>query len=151
MCVYMFRQPPWKRYNLQSNTPIHTHTHSHTPIHTHTHPYTPTHTHLYSHPAPSPSLSPGSAGTPVVFNENGDAPGRYDIFQYQISNRSTAEYRVIGSWTNRLHLKVRPGFDLPLVFLTLAGFRIKAPRFQMRMFSSCKSCCCGSDDSRLDF
>lgn len=50
---------------------------------------------------------PGSAGTPVVFNENGDAPGRYDIFQYQITNRSTAEYRVIGSWTNKLHLKVR--------------------------------------------
>ncbi|XP_068442385.1 glutamate receptor, metabotropic 8a isoform X2 [Clinocottus analis] len=48
----------------------------------------------------------GSAGTPVVFNENGDAPGRYDIFQYQSTNRSTAEYRVIGSWTNKLHLKV---------------------------------------------
>ncbi|KAJ4924976.1 hypothetical protein JOQ06_003923, partial [Pogonophryne albipinna] len=48
----------------------------------------------------------GSAGTPVVFNENGDAPGRYDIFQYQPTNRSTAEYRVIGSWTNKLHLKV---------------------------------------------
>ncbi|XP_069376090.1 glutamate receptor, metabotropic 8a isoform X2 [Paralichthys olivaceus] len=48
----------------------------------------------------------GSAGTPVVFNENGDAPGRYDIFQYQITNRSTAEYRVIGSWTNKLDLKV---------------------------------------------
>ncbi|XP_069565332.1 glutamate receptor, metabotropic 8a isoform X1 [Brachyistius frenatus] len=48
----------------------------------------------------------GSAGTPVVFNENGDAPGRYDIFQYQINNRSAAEYRVIGSWTNKLHLKV---------------------------------------------
>ncbi|KAI4803304.1 hypothetical protein KUCAC02_006855, partial [Chaenocephalus aceratus] len=47
-----------------------------------------------------------SAGTPVVFNENGDAPGRYDIFQYQPTNRSTAEYRVIGSWTNKLHLKV---------------------------------------------
>uniref|UniRef100_A0A8C8E0N0 Glutamate receptor, metabotropic 8a n=1 Tax=Oryzias sinensis TaxID=183150 RepID=A0A8C8E0N0_9TELE len=49
--------------------------------------------------------SVGSAGTPVVFNENGDAPGRYDIFQYQITNR-TAEYRVIGSWTDKLHLKV---------------------------------------------
>ncbi|KAM9824649.1 metabotropic glutamate receptor 8 [Neosynchiropus ocellatus] len=47
----------------------------------------------------------GSAGTPVVFNENGDAPGRYDIYQYQINNRSVAEYRVIGTWTNRLHLK----------------------------------------------
>uniref|UniRef100_A0A8C6KQK0 Glutamate metabotropic receptor 8 n=1 Tax=Nothobranchius furzeri TaxID=105023 RepID=A0A8C6KQK0_NOTFU len=48
----------------------------------------------------------GSASTPVMFNENGDAPGRYDIFQYQITNRSAAEYRVIGSWTNKLHLKV---------------------------------------------
>ncbi|XP_036977856.1 glutamate receptor, metabotropic 8a isoform X7 [Acanthopagrus latus] len=48
----------------------------------------------------------GSANTPVVFNENGDAPGRYDIFQYQNTNRSTAEYRVIGSWTNKLHLRV---------------------------------------------
>lgn len=47
----------------------------------------------------------GSAGTPVTFNENGDAPGRYDIFQYQI-NGSTAEYRVIGHWTNQLYLNV---------------------------------------------
>lgn len=52
-------------------------------------------------------VSTGSAGTPVIFNENGDAPGRYDIFQYQINNRSTAEYKVIGHWTNQLHLNVR--------------------------------------------
>ena len=52
-------------------------------------------------------FSTGSAGTPVMFNENGDAPGRYDIFQYQINNRSTAEYKVIGHWTNQLHLTVR--------------------------------------------
>jgi len=49
----------------------------------------------------------GSAGTPVSFNENGDAPGRYDIFQYQIDNGSTAEYKVIGHWTDQLHLDVR--------------------------------------------
>uniref|UniRef100_A0A4W5QI85 Glutamate receptor, metabotropic 8b n=1 Tax=Hucho hucho TaxID=62062 RepID=A0A4W5QI85_9TELE len=49
----------------------------------------------------------GSAGTPVTFNENGDAPGRYDIFQYQINNRSTAEYKVIGHWTDQLRLNVR--------------------------------------------
>ncbi|XP_042577584.1 metabotropic glutamate receptor 8-like isoform X3 [Cyprinus carpio] len=48
----------------------------------------------------------GSAGTPVVFNQKGDAPGRYDIFQYQITNKSTAEYKVIGQWTNKLHLNV---------------------------------------------
>ncbi|KAF1418778.1 Metabotropic glutamate receptor 8, partial [Spheniscus mendiculus] len=47
----------------------------------------------------------GNAGTPVIFNENGDAPGRYDIFQYQITNKST-EYKVIGQWTNQLHLNV---------------------------------------------
>ncbi|XP_036373360.1 metabotropic glutamate receptor 8 isoform X2 [Megalops cyprinoides] len=48
----------------------------------------------------------GSAGTPVIFNENGDAPGRYDIFQYQITNGSTAEYKVIGHWTDQLHLNM---------------------------------------------
>uniref|UniRef100_A0A8C0IQ85 Glutamate metabotropic receptor 4 n=1 Tax=Chelonoidis abingdonii TaxID=106734 RepID=A0A8C0IQ85_CHEAB len=47
----------------------------------------------------------GIAGTPVTFNENGDAPGRYDIYQYQIKN-STAEYKVIGQWTDHLHLKI---------------------------------------------
>ncbi|KAJ8373448.1 hypothetical protein SKAU_G00040280 [Synaphobranchus kaupii] len=48
----------------------------------------------------------GSAGMPVVFNENGDAPGRYDIFQYQIRNGLTPEYKAIGRWTNQLHLNV---------------------------------------------
>lgn len=52
------------------------------------------------------SLWTGSAKTPVVFNENGDAPGRYDIYQYQNTNRS-AEYRIIGHWTDHLHLNVR--------------------------------------------
>lgn len=51
----------------------------------------------------------GSAGTPVIFNENGDAPGRYDIFQYQIINKS-AEYKVIGQWANQLHLNVSSWF-----------------------------------------
>ncbi|XP_067349412.1 glutamate receptor, metabotropic 8b isoform X2 [Channa argus] len=54
----------------------------------------------------SPKKCTGSAGTPVTFNENGDAPGRYDIFQYQINNRSTAEYKVIGHWTNHLFLNM---------------------------------------------
>ncbi|XP_059402380.1 metabotropic glutamate receptor 8-like isoform X2 [Carassius carassius] len=47
----------------------------------------------------------GSAKTLVVFNENGDAPGRYDIYQYQMTNRS-AEYRIIGHWTDQLHLNM---------------------------------------------
>ncbi|XP_014638295.1 PREDICTED: metabotropic glutamate receptor 4 isoform X3 [Ceratotherium simum simum] len=45
------------------------------------------------------------AGNPVTFNENGDAPGRYDIYQYQLRNGS-AEYKVIGSWTDHLHLRI---------------------------------------------
>ncbi|XP_062914238.1 metabotropic glutamate receptor 8-like isoform X2 [Mobula hypostoma] len=49
----------------------------------------------------------GSAGTPVTFNENGDAPGRYDIYQYQIANWSSHGYRVIGQWTDYLHLNVK--------------------------------------------
>ncbi|XP_047204525.1 metabotropic glutamate receptor 4-like [Girardinichthys multiradiatus] len=48
----------------------------------------------------------GIAGNPVLFNENGDSPGRYEIYQYQIRNR-TAEYKVIGHWTDQLHLNVR--------------------------------------------
>ncbi|CAM4718619.1 unnamed protein product [Leuciscus chuanchicus] len=48
----------------------------------------------------------GSAGTAVLFNENGDAPGRYDIFQYQMTNTSSPGYRVIGQWTNNLRLNV---------------------------------------------
>ncbi|XP_034441512.1 glutamate receptor, metabotropic 6b isoform X2 [Hippoglossus hippoglossus] len=46
----------------------------------------------------------GSAGTGVMFNENGDAPGRYDIFQYQLSNVSNPGYKDIGQWTNQLRL-----------------------------------------------
>uniref|UniRef100_A0A9J7ZY60 Glutamate receptor, metabotropic 4 n=2 Tax=Cyprinus carpio TaxID=7962 RepID=A0A9J7ZY60_CYPCA len=47
----------------------------------------------------------GIAGSPVQFNENGDAPGRYDIYQYQIKNK-TAEYKTIGHWTDQLYLNV---------------------------------------------
>uniref|UniRef100_A0A673MHL6 Metabotropic glutamate receptor 4-like n=1 Tax=Sinocyclocheilus rhinocerous TaxID=307959 RepID=A0A673MHL6_9TELE len=48
----------------------------------------------------------GIAGNPVQFNENGDAPGRYDIYQYQIKNK-TAEYKTIGHWTDQLYLNMR--------------------------------------------
>lgn len=51
----------------------------------------------------------GSAGTSVLFNENGDAPGRYDIFQFQMTNHSHPGYHVIGQWTNNLRLNVRAG------------------------------------------
>uniref|UniRef100_A0A8C6L1Q6 Glutamate metabotropic receptor 7 n=1 Tax=Nothobranchius furzeri TaxID=105023 RepID=A0A8C6L1Q6_NOTFU len=46
----------------------------------------------------------GSAGTSVTFNRNGDAPGRYDLFQYQWSNVTGPGYRVIGQWTETLQL-----------------------------------------------
>uniref|UniRef100_A0A3Q4GKS8 Glutamate metabotropic receptor 6 n=1 Tax=Neolamprologus brichardi TaxID=32507 RepID=A0A3Q4GKS8_NEOBR len=46
----------------------------------------------------------GSAGTSVLFNENGDAPGRYDIFQFQMTNHSHPGYHVIGQWTNNLRI-----------------------------------------------
>nr|XP_030139185.1 metabotropic glutamate receptor 7 isoform X3 [Taeniopygia guttata] len=48
----------------------------------------------------------GSAGTPVMFNRNGDAPGRYDIFQYHSSNTSTPGYRLVGQWTDDLQLNL---------------------------------------------
>ncbi|XP_051550395.1 metabotropic glutamate receptor 7-like isoform X3 [Myxocyprinus asiaticus] len=48
----------------------------------------------------------GSAGTSVTFNRNGDAPGRYDLFQYQISINSTPGYKVIGQWTETLQLNL---------------------------------------------
>ncbi|NXC89542.1 GRM7 protein, partial [Cercotrichas coryphoeus] len=50
--------------------------------------------------------SPGSAGTPVMFNKNGDAPGRYDIFQFHSSNTSAPGYRLVGQWTDDLQLNV---------------------------------------------
>ncbi|XP_040907867.1 metabotropic glutamate receptor 7-like isoform X3 [Toxotes jaculatrix] len=48
----------------------------------------------------------GSAGTSVVFNKNGDAPGRYDLFQFQMSNSSTPEYKVVGQWVETLQLRL---------------------------------------------
>uniref|UniRef100_A0A8C2VXM0 Glutamate metabotropic receptor 6 n=2 Tax=Chinchilla lanigera TaxID=34839 RepID=A0A8C2VXM0_CHILA len=50
----------------------------------------------------------GSAGTPVMFNENGDAPGRYDIFQYQATNGSahSGGYQAVGQWAEVLRLDV---------------------------------------------
>uniref|UniRef100_A0A8C7C8D1 Glutamate metabotropic receptor 7 n=1 Tax=Oncorhynchus kisutch TaxID=8019 RepID=A0A8C7C8D1_ONCKI len=48
----------------------------------------------------------GSAGTSVNFNRNGDAPGRYDLFQYQINNNSSPGYKNIGQWTETLQLNI---------------------------------------------
>lgn len=44
----------------------------------------------------------------MTFNRNGDAPGRYDLFQYQWNNVSGPGYRVIGQWTESLQLNVSP-------------------------------------------
>ncbi|XP_068997749.1 metabotropic glutamate receptor 7-like [Embiotoca jacksoni] len=48
----------------------------------------------------------GSAGTSVVFNKNGDAPGRYDLFQFQMTNSSIPEYKVVGQWVESLQLRL---------------------------------------------
>ncbi|RVE72662.1 hypothetical protein OJAV_G00043080 [Oryzias javanicus] len=48
----------------------------------------------------------GSAGTGVTFNKNGDAPGRYDLFQYQWNNNTGPGYRIIGQWTETLQLNI---------------------------------------------
>lgn len=43
-----------------------------------------------------------------MFNENGDAPGRYDIFQYQAANGSAGSggYQTVGQWAEDLRLDV---------------------------------------------
>lgn len=64
-------------------------------------------------------FSLGIAGTPVVFNMNGDAPGRYEIYQYQITN-TTTEYKIIGHWTDQLHLDV-------WIFNFFSSYNICAP------------------------
>ncbi|XP_045079662.1 metabotropic glutamate receptor 7 [Coregonus clupeaformis] len=48
----------------------------------------------------------GSAGTSVTFNRNGDAPGRYDLFQYQMNNNSSPGYKNIGQWMETLQLNI---------------------------------------------
>lgn len=63
-------------------------------------PHPPTYSHCPSYPA-------GSAGTSVMFNKNGDAPGRYDLFQFQLTNSSAPEYKPVGQWVETLQLKVR--------------------------------------------
>ncbi|XP_058487997.1 metabotropic glutamate receptor 7-like [Solea solea] len=49
----------------------------------------------------------GSAGTAVTFNRNGDAPGCYDLFQFQRNNMTGPGYRVIGQWTETLQLNMK--------------------------------------------
>lgn len=62
-------------------------------------------------------FSAGIAGTPVIFNVNGDAPGRYEIYQYQMKHNTT-EYKIIGHWADQLHLDVWLFLSLwlPLVY-----------------------------------
>lgn len=61
--------------------------------------------------------SSGSAGTPVMFNKNGDAPGRYDIFQYQTTNTTNPGYRLIGQWTDELQLNVSTNCSSPFAYV----------------------------------
>ncbi|CAB1329268.1 unnamed protein product, partial [Coregonus sp. 'balchen'] len=41
-----------------------------------------------------------------MFNKNGDAPGRYDLFQFQMTNSSVPDYRPIGQWVETLRLRL---------------------------------------------
>lgn len=51
----------------------------------------------------------------MTFNRNGDAPGRYDLFQYQWSNVTGSGYRVIGQWTETLQINVSENTVTPSV------------------------------------
>ncbi|CAB1428159.1 unnamed protein product [Pleuronectes platessa] len=64
----------------------------------------------------------GSAGTSVTFNRDGDAPGRYDLFQYQWSNVTGPGYRVIGQWTETLQINTELLLLLLLLLLILLLF-----------------------------
>uniref|UniRef100_A0A8C6UPY6 Glutamate metabotropic receptor 7 n=1 Tax=Neogobius melanostomus TaxID=47308 RepID=A0A8C6UPY6_9GOBI len=65
----------------------------------------------------------GSAGTSVTFNRNGDAPGRYDLFQYQWNNITGHGYKMIGQWTESLQLSdmqwPRGDLDIPISVCSL--------------------------------
>ncbi|XP_077985666.1 metabotropic glutamate receptor 8-like [Glandiceps talaboti] len=57
----------------------------------------------------------GSANTDVRFNNKGDAPGNYDIYQYQLVN-NTWEYVPIGQWVEDLDIDITKtlwGYDFP--------------------------------------
>ncbi|XP_040101896.1 metabotropic glutamate receptor 7 [Oryx dammah] len=82
----------------------------------------------------------GSAGTPVMFNKNGDAPGRYDIFQYQTTNTSNPGYRLIGQWTDELQLNV--SFACPSSFACEMSEQVFNMLHEADMFMSIHKCTC---------
>lgn len=82
-----------------------------------------------------------------MFNENGDAPGRYDIFQYQAANGSAGSggYQAVGQWAETLRLDVsepgsggeRPGAGPPSPDPEVPG---PSPRHRWKP-------CCGPESS----
>ncbi|KAM6107480.1 metabotropic glutamate receptor 6-like [Phoenicopterus ruber ruber] len=53
----------------------------------------------------------GSGGTPVRFSANGDAPGRYDIFQFQGGDGVWGGgYHAVGQWAQGLRLQPCAGY-----------------------------------------
>ncbi|XP_027391507.1 metabotropic glutamate receptor 7-like [Bos indicus x Bos taurus] len=82
----------------------------------------------------------GSAGTPVMFNKNGDAPGRYDIFQYQTTNTTNPGYRLIGQWTDELQLNV--SFAGPSSFAYEMSEQVFNMLHEADMFMSIRKCTC---------
>nr|XP_032822592.1 metabotropic glutamate receptor 8-like [Petromyzon marinus]XP_032822593.1 metabotropic glutamate receptor 8-like [Petromyzon marinus] len=48
----------------------------------------------------------GCTGKPVTFNDNGDAPGRYNVYQYQASNALNAGFQLVGQWHRKLQMNM---------------------------------------------
>ncbi|KAK6318807.1 hypothetical protein J4Q44_G00100180, partial [Coregonus suidteri] len=58
----------------------------------------------------------GIAGNPVLFNENGDAPGRYEIYQYRDRNRTAASEQCTGQVGGRQIPTIHPSPVPPCLF-----------------------------------
>lgn len=74
-----------------------------------------------------------------MFNENGDAPGRYDIFQYQASNGSSGGggYQTVGQWAEALRLDVSGAGAGAWEAATRPGCGGQRPRVLCRRWTPC--------------
>lgn len=75
-----------------------------------------------------------------MFNKNGDAPGRYDIFQYQTTNTTNPGYRLIGQWTDELQLNV--SFACPSSFAYEMSEQVFNMLHEADMCMSISKCSC---------
>lgn len=103
------------------------------------------HGYIISAPLSSPNVWTGSGGNWVSFNRKGDAPGRYNLLQYQWNNQSGWGYHLIGQWTESLQLNVSLSLFLILRQSGCRGAlgRVVArtvKRFQHLFYFVCNSC-----------